>query len=244
MIISHKHKFIFIKPRKVAGTSVEVNLAKFCGKKDIITSTTDATSKNDEDSYIHMSQNNAGFTEHMKPKEIKKKVGEKIWNSYTKITIVRNPWDMLVSRYYWDSSALDRITSKEPLKNIKFKAFFKLYTYKKIIRLLLLKVGINDEKKDMNRYIENYYLKYSNSEYYFNEENSLIPNFILRFETLQEDYNLLCKKLNLPSERLPRLKTKSRKTKKNYKELYTPKVRKIVEKEFQREIKEFEYTFN
>ena len=33
MIISHRHKFIYLKARKVAGTSVEVALARHCGKR-------------------------------------------------------------------------------------------------------------------------------------------------------------------------------------------------------------------
>ena len=37
MIISHKYKFIFIKTRKTAGTTIEYNLSKYLGKNDIIT---------------------------------------------------------------------------------------------------------------------------------------------------------------------------------------------------------------
>ena len=37
MIISPCHKFIFLKPRMVAGTSVEVTLAQHCGEDDIVT---------------------------------------------------------------------------------------------------------------------------------------------------------------------------------------------------------------
>ena len=37
MIISHKHKFIFFKSKKTAGSSIQVTLAKHCGEDDIIT---------------------------------------------------------------------------------------------------------------------------------------------------------------------------------------------------------------
>ena len=37
MIISHKHKFIFIKTRKVGGTSVEIAMSKYLGSGDIVT---------------------------------------------------------------------------------------------------------------------------------------------------------------------------------------------------------------
>jgi hypothetical protein len=36
MIISHDHKFIFIKSKKTAGTSIELALRPLCGREDII----------------------------------------------------------------------------------------------------------------------------------------------------------------------------------------------------------------
>ena len=37
MILSHKHRFIFIKGRKVAGTSAEIAISQLCGPGDVIT---------------------------------------------------------------------------------------------------------------------------------------------------------------------------------------------------------------
>ena len=37
MIISHEHKFIFLKTKKTAGTSIELALSQLCGPGDIIT---------------------------------------------------------------------------------------------------------------------------------------------------------------------------------------------------------------
>jgi hypothetical protein len=37
MIVSHSRRFIFIKTRKVAGTSVELFLSQLCSQEDIIT---------------------------------------------------------------------------------------------------------------------------------------------------------------------------------------------------------------
>ena len=45
MIISHKHKFIFFKPWKVGGNSVEHNLIEQCGDNDVI----DTTHRNPKD---------------------------------------------------------------------------------------------------------------------------------------------------------------------------------------------------
>ena len=37
MIISHKHKFIFVKTVKTAGTSIEAFLSQHCGPDDVLT---------------------------------------------------------------------------------------------------------------------------------------------------------------------------------------------------------------
>jgi len=37
MIISHTHKFIFIKSEKTAGTSIEAALSRYCSGDDVVT---------------------------------------------------------------------------------------------------------------------------------------------------------------------------------------------------------------
>src|SRR5262245_66480011 len=37
MIVSHAHKFIFLKTKKTAGTSIELALSELCGPDDVIT---------------------------------------------------------------------------------------------------------------------------------------------------------------------------------------------------------------
>ena len=45
MIISDSHQFVFIKGRKVAGTSIEVGLSHICGPDDVLTPITPADEK-------------------------------------------------------------------------------------------------------------------------------------------------------------------------------------------------------
>ena len=46
MIISHKYKFIFVKNRKVAGSSLQACIGKHCGRSDIFTVSGDIPSQN------------------------------------------------------------------------------------------------------------------------------------------------------------------------------------------------------
>ena len=125
MIISHKHQFIYIKARKTAGTSIEIALSSICGKDDIIT----PISKKDEkvrkklgflgaqnyfiprkkytkyDKYNFFTEfKKAQFYNHIPCSEVINYVDKKTWNSYFKFTIERNPFDKVVSFYYWSGS--------------------------------------------------------------------------------------------------------------------------------------------
>jgi len=123
MIISHKHKFIFIKCRKTAGTSVEISLSKLCGLDDIITPIMEDDEKIRGDLGFPGAQNyhkpksewsygerwrhfKTGekpqrFYHHISAKEITKFVSKEVWNSYFKFTVERNPFDKVASFYFW-----------------------------------------------------------------------------------------------------------------------------------------------
>lgn len=93
MIISHKHKFIFIKTYKTAGTSLEVYLSRYCQDADVITEIYPSVPG-------HNPRNSENFYNHMPAVKIKNQVGEMIWNSYYKFCIERNPWDKVLS-FFW-----------------------------------------------------------------------------------------------------------------------------------------------
>ena len=122
MIISHKHKFIYIKLRKTAGTSIEMMLSKICGENDIITplgSEDEIRSREKigearnfkipfrkhrkrEIARLLLGYAPAYFLEHFTAQEILNRLDEEVWNDYYKFTFDRNPFDKAVSYYYWD----------------------------------------------------------------------------------------------------------------------------------------------
>jgi len=91
MIISHRHRYIFLKSRKTAGTSIQTALEEHCGPDDLILTGGKITEIN----------------EHSKIEEVRKYVGKNIWSSYFKFAFTRNPWDLVISRYYWDQRGVD-----------------------------------------------------------------------------------------------------------------------------------------
>jgi hypothetical protein len=116
MIISHKHKFIFIKCGKVAGTSVEVALRKVLGDEDISTPVArydeEYAEKNDYpspcnyrnsnfyDNRVRKFSSKGLFYEHAFAYEIKGLIGDETWDGYYTFCIDRDPRDKSLSSYY------------------------------------------------------------------------------------------------------------------------------------------------
>jgi len=109
LIISHKHKFIFIKTKKTAGTSIEILLSKYCGDDDIITPISPEDEKirrglgyKTAQNYQYLDNNKEiKFYNHINATEIKKFIGDEVWDSYYKFCFERNPWEKVISFYYW-----------------------------------------------------------------------------------------------------------------------------------------------
>jgi len=91
MIISHEHKFIFVKTRKTAGSSIEKYLVDYLGPDDICTG-----SRRDGTPALNID----ALTGHLGWQWIKENYANE-WNSYYKFAVDRNPWDKMVSIYYW-----------------------------------------------------------------------------------------------------------------------------------------------
>ena len=122
MIISHKHKFIFIKCGKVAGTSVEMALRPHLGPEDLITPVDSKDEKyaannsisgpqnyrtSDEyDRRVKTASSRGVFYEHAWAYEIKGLVSCEVWNSYFKFAIERDPRDKSLSTYFHNRNGI------------------------------------------------------------------------------------------------------------------------------------------
>lgn len=104
MLISHDYKFIFIKTRKTAGSSIEGALQTFASPPGYPVS--------HQTDYLETSHGVIGsrgfetrrkedpFWAHSSAEEVRKYLGDETFNSYTKIYSVRNPYDKVVS-WFW-----------------------------------------------------------------------------------------------------------------------------------------------
>lgn len=104
MLVSHRHKFIFLKPKKTAGTSVEMWLEPLCtppghvpqeGTLPIITKYGIVGARS-----ANAASENHLYWNHMSAEQLRDTLGASTFDSYKKIATVRNPFDVMVSAFH------------------------------------------------------------------------------------------------------------------------------------------------
>ena len=230
MIVSHAHRFIFLKTKKTAGTSIELALTKLCGEDDIITPLTAideglrAGGRGAQNWKRHgwwgskrpiwkrrllkFTAADYGFYNHMTAEEAKRLLDDdQVWRSYFKFAFDRNPWDRQVSFY-------QHRYRKEPAPP-PFAEFIH-----------------GDRRARINNY-EIYSLG-----------GDVAVDFVGRYESLQADLKHALSQVGLTLDApLPRAKGTFRKDKRPYREFYDDDTRGIVGDWYAREIKLLDYAF-
>ena len=213
MIASHAHRFIFLKTRKTAGTSVEIALSKVCGPDDVIT----RISPEDEQLRIAAGGREPQNFEspplerkaynHMGAKAVRDLVGEQTFADYFTFAIERNPWDAVVSLYYWKYKDLPELPD------------FEHYVAEEWIEQL------------------------ANNRRMYRIRGKLSVDRVLRYERLADELDEVWDHLGLPgSPDLPRAKGNARPAG-HYRELYTDASRARVAEVFADAIEDFDYSF-
>ncbi|MCB1866211.1 MAG: sulfotransferase family 2 domain-containing protein [Chromatiales bacterium] len=230
MIVSHEHRFIYIKTFKTASTSVEAALAPVCGERDIITP---ASRERMAERPGQRAQNwrlehplvprrsvwrrilgrperryhpSVGYYEHMPAWRVRAYLGERIWNEYFKFSFERNPWDRQVSWYHYKT--------KSARTRPGFDAF------------------LADRKR---AWVDNFAL--------YSIDGEIALDFIGRYESLAADFSRVLSTLALEGQvELPRTNVSTRNSD-DYRGYYTDQTRVQIGNWYAREIELFGYTF-
>ena len=232
MIISHHHRFIFIKTQKTAGTAIEAALSKLCAHSDVITPYREESEKDRQglgpqnyriehplkptrplwrrllgrpERDYHPS---VGFYQHIPAWRVRAYLGEEIWQTYFKFAFERNPWDRQVS-WYFDKT---RSKSRRP----SFERF------------------LRDRRR---AYVDNYQL--------YTVDGELAVDFLGKYECLGQDLKSVLCKLGIREEvQIARTNvTNTRLNGQEYRTLYTPQTRRLVADWYAREIELLGYEF-
>ena len=177
MIVSHEHRFIFVKTRKTAGTSIEALLAQHLGLDAIVTPIEHPVAGHTPCNFERPASRAAElrgwmtkegrrdlrrhrwFYNHIPARLIRERVGPKIWDSYYKFTFERNPWDKTISWYYYRAR------------------------------------NINDPRPFAD-YVHSEYLPSDWAKYSLNGE--LAVDFVGRYESLDDDLRTAMRSIGLP----------------------------------------------
>ena len=106
MIASHAHRFVFIKTRKTAGTSIEIALSRHCGPDDLVT----RISADDEE--LRAAAGGVGPQNddtdpssyaHMGARRVIEVIGRETWDDYFTFAVERNPFDVVASSFRYSA---------------------------------------------------------------------------------------------------------------------------------------------
>ena len=228
MIISHKYKFIFLKTRKTAGTSIEIALSRFCEEKDIITHISakdepireELGSLSPQNYYVPLARytlkdwqrliirrRRKKFYNHIPALQVQQYLKRNTWDNYFKFCFERNPWDKAISLYYWQTRNQESTPSlTEHLKSI-----------------------------DIDR-LSNFHI------YSINEK--IAVDHVGLYENLENELEKIAERLKLPEKLiLPKAKGDARKNRQHYRDIMDEETRYLVEKVCAKEISYFGYRY-
>ena len=228
MIISHKYKFIFIKTKKTAGTSIEVFLSQCCGNNDIVTpiypyvaphharnfkgiwnpipEVVENKGHNVKSALRNIFQRNK-FYNHIPAIDVRNRISKRIWSTYFKFCVERNPWDKTLSHYHMvNDRAGGGITFDEYIEKGSFCINYPKYTDS---------MGI------------------------------ILVDRVIKYESLTEELIHVFDKLSIPFEGTLSVRAKSehRKDRRPYQDVFSTKQRNVIEKAFAKEIEMHGYMF-
>ena len=210
MIISHIYRFIFIHIPKCAGTSITQAFLPVLGEEDLVLGCTPEGERLHEENL-----KKGGIAKHSTAQEVLQHVGPEVWKNYFKFTFVRNPWDLIVSRYHWCLK-----TTWEDEKN----------TIK----------GIR-ELEDFEDYLFSPFANQRNCvEFLFDLDGNININYVGKHEILTDNFNEVCKQVGLPKVKINHHNTTNHL---HYTKYYNSITRYLVKDQFARDIGYFNYSF-
>lgn len=218
MPISHSHRTIFVHIPKTAGTSVEAVLGMHGDKTEIGV----VPYFNQELDYEHLYGRQM---QHMTAHDIRNALPDKTaFDSYFKFTIVRNPWDRLVSSLAW--------TDQKWAKGVELTvAEFDAQVRRLHAMFMAAAAAPSPAALPQFLYPQVLFIVDSNSR-------SLV-DYVARYENLQADWDVICAKLGVSVQLPRRMKSHHR----DYRDYYTAETQKLVGDMYAVDVRAFQYEF-
>jgi Sulfotransferase family len=228
VIISYKHKFIFLKIRKTGSSSIQMALSAACGLDDIIVGDDSLLNGPNVDRNIDKAFSR---NPHVNLRQLKMGVPDQMWHAFFKFAFVRNPWDLVVSRYHWERKGMGCSVAD-------FRAWLPQYVNRD---------AIEPERNAGSNIVQRVwetgggYVNDLQTPFVY-EQGTIGIQFVGRYERLAQDFDAACGILGIETPPLARLKAGFRKVR-GYRESYDERSRRLVEHAFAADIDHFGYFF-
>ena len=230
MLVSHKHKFIFLKTMKTAGSTTEAYFDRFCIPPDVepgldhrpetLISQYGVIARKpghvNKKRYVRRynrktSKAERAFFAHMTAKSVINYVGEETFNSYYKFCNMRNPWDLTVSRYYF-------------VKNIKVRKCPEQESFERWM--------MNTSEINVGRKV-------------FTIDGEPCVDDVILYENLESEIERVCKIVGAEFNRewIQSHKSHFRPKGTEYRKIHTAETKRLVEEAFAYEIEKYGYKY-
>lgn len=208
MPVFHEHRAIFLHIGKTAGVAIERGLGlPACDYREY---------QPDRVYGVHKGV----MTQHATPDYIQQLISPDVWQDYFKFTIVRNPWDRMVSAYYY-------------LYNINKEKFGDFSSW-----LISMHGQVMDKSYRVGSHVTPQ-IEYTHDQ----DNNEQILDYVGRYESLPDSYQHICYKLNIPYNELQVLNPSGKRKTKDYKTMYNNFTMNLVKQMYGTEIEMFDYQF-
>lgn len=214
VIISEKHKAIFVHIQKTGGISMQSALKEAC-----------VDSRRLLGRHSHVSE---GIRE----------LGRDNWNSYYSFAFVRNPWDRLVSWYSMIQEKKNMLPFWKQWQKEPFKSPFHNQVIRESHDFESFLYNCTDVVYS-NKCHKSY--AFNQVDYISDSEGNIAVNFVGKFENLSNDHSSIFDHLKLNFNPLP---SKNSSRHKHYSQYYTSETRDLVAKRFHKDIETFNYQFD
>lgn len=247
MILSKRHKFVFIKGRKVAGTSLEIFLSDLCRSEDIVAPITPIdeqhrllNGKIAAQNYGVSNEAHDSYFEKLRrlPKEKLGKLTKPKSTYYSHMS-----YGEVVDAFGeipddWTVFAVERCPYRKVISLSNFRLNFK--DYKKSGKVM--SSSIPKLRKQVAKIIKDETIqKVKNIHLYKDRDGTLRPN-ILRYENLAEEVAALMSTLGISTyPKLPHLKKGMLSNSMDLREVFTPEQLRSINELFKDEFEAFGY---
>ena len=218
MLVSHTKKFIFLKTVKTGGTSVEGALERYClppGTPTPLHARPETVSEygivGARHKYLDAYE---VYFSHMPAADLRHHLGEDIWNTYYKVTVVRHPYEKTISSFFFNRSRNNAPDTEQNAEETKQD--FRAFVMKK---------------------------QFARDRHIFTLNGELAIDSVLRHEMMVDDLKALNVRLGLEFEpdHLPNFKSGLRPRSATVENLITPDVADVIDEAFQFEFDHFGY---